>query len=78
MDSETESETLADADWLTDSDSEVKTDSLKEIEVLMDSETDSEILADAVWLIDSDSEVEIDSLVETEVLKDFEPLTDVD
>ena len=78
MDSETESETLADADWLTDSDSEVKTDSLKEIEVLMNSETELETLADTDWLIESDSDFEIDLLVETEVLKDSESLTDVD
>ena len=45
-DSETDLEILADADWLIDSDSEVKTDSLEETEALNDSETDSETLAD--------------------------------
>ena len=39
-------ETLADADWLINSDSEAETDSLVETEVLMDSVTESEILAE--------------------------------
>ena len=37
-DSETDSEILADADWLTDSESEIERDSLVETEVLKDSE----------------------------------------
>ena len=45
-DFETESEILNDADWLTDSDSEVERDSLAETEVLNESETESETLAD--------------------------------
>ena len=43
---ETDSETLADTDWLIDSYSEVETDSLSKTEVLNESETNSETLAD--------------------------------
>ena len=46
-DFETESEILNDADWLTDSESEVETEALVETEVLMNSETELEILTDA-------------------------------
>jgi len=59
-----DSETLAEVDQLTDSDSEIKIDSLVETEILNDSETDSEVLndaeidpetlSDADWLTDSD------------------------
>ena len=41
---ETISETLADADWLIDSDSEVEIELLVETKVLNESETNSEIL----------------------------------
>ena len=43
---ETELETLADADWLIDSDSDFEIDLLVETEVLMNSETELEILTD--------------------------------
>ena len=43
---ETISETLADADWLIDSDSEVEIELLVETKVLNESEADSETLAD--------------------------------
>jgi hypothetical protein len=46
-DSETDFETLTDADCLINSDSEVEIDSLVETEVLNESETDSEILSEA-------------------------------
>ena len=47
IDSEIDPEILNDADWLTDSDSEIERDSLVETEVLKDSEIVSETLADA-------------------------------